>query len=103
MKILLEDYGFEVTEAVDGLEAVESIKQQFPDLILMDIAMPVTDGLTVTRTIRKFECGSEIPIIAVTAHGKQLYDMAIEAGCNDVIAKPIDFNRFETLLNQYTK
>jgi CheY-like chemotaxis protein len=101
MKILLEDYGFEVTEAVGGLEAVNVIKQQLPDLILMDIAMPVMDGLTATRAIRKFECGSEIPIIAVTAHGKHLYGKAIAAGCNGVIAKPIDFLTFETLLNQY--
>ena len=103
MKILLEQYGFEVAEAVDGLEAVEIIRQQFPDLILMDIAMPVMDGLTATKEIRKFERGSEIPIIAVTAHGKYFYETAIEAGCNDVITKPIDFNLLEPLLNQYLK
>jgi CheY-like chemotaxis protein len=101
MKILLEGYDFEVTEAVDGLEAVTIIKQRLPDLVLMDIAMPVMDGLTATRAIRKFERCSKIPIIAVTAHGKHLYEMAIAAGCNDVIAKPIDFQTFEPLLNQY--
>jgi CheY-like chemotaxis protein len=67
----------------------------------MDIGMPVMDGLTATKTIRKFKQGAAVPIIAVTAHGKMLYKKAIEAGCNDLIEKPIDFEQFETVLNQY--
>jgi CheY-like chemotaxis protein len=101
MKYLLESYGYQVIEAADGLEAIETIKHHFPDLILMDIGMPVMDGLTATKTIRKFKQGAEVPIIAVTAHGKMLYTKAIEAGCNDLIEKPIDFDQFETVLNQY--
>ena len=101
MKFLLESYGYEVTEAVDGLEAIESFKHHFPDLILMDIAMPVMDGLTATKAIRQFKHGAVIPIIAVTAHGKQFYEKAIEAGCNQLISKPIDFDSLEPVLNQY--
>jgi CheY-like chemotaxis protein len=101
MKFLLESYGYEVTEAVDGLEAIESFKHHFPDLILMDIAMPQMDGLTATKEIRQLSKGAEIPIIAVTAHGKQFYEKAIEAGCDDVVSKPIDFDSFEPILNQY--
>ncbi len=101
MKFLLESYGYQVAEAADGYEAIEAIKDHIPDLILMDIALPVMDGLTATRTIRKFKQGAEVPIIAVTAHGKLLYQKAIEAGCNDLIEKPIDFDEFETVINQY--
>jgi CheY-like chemotaxis protein len=59
------------------------------------------DGLDATRAIRKLKEGAEIPIIAVTAHGKQFHEKAIEAGCNDLIAKPVDFDSLEALLNQY--
>jgi CheY-like chemotaxis protein len=101
MKFMLESYGYEVTEAADGLEAIESLKHHFPDLILMDISMPVMDGLTATKKIRKFKQADEIPIIAVTAFGNSFYEKAIEAGCNDLISKPIDFDSLEPVLNQY--
>ena len=101
MKFLLESYGYQVIEAADGYEAIETIQQLIPDLILMDIALPMMDGLTATKTIRKFKQGAEVPIIAVTAHGRLLYQKAIEAGCNDLIEKPIDFDEFETVISQY--
>ena len=101
MKFLIESYGYQVVEASDGLQAIESFRQHFPDLILMDISMPVMDGLTATKAIRKFSGTGEIPIIAVTAHGKQFYHRAIEAGCNDLIDKPVDFEALEPFLNQY--
>jgi CheY-like chemotaxis protein len=101
MKFLLESYGYEVTEAVDGLEAIESFKHHFPDLVLMDIAMPVMDGLSATKAIRKLKRGTEIPIVAVTAHDGRFHEKAIEAGCSGVIGKPIDFDSFEPILKQY--
>ena len=101
LKLLLEMYGYETVEAEDGLEALKIVRNSFPDLILMDIAMPVMDGLTATRKIRTIRCGNHIPIIAVTAHGKQFYDKAIEAGCNDLIEKPVDFDTLETTLEHY--
>lgn len=101
MKILLQAYGYEVVEAADGLQAIETIKDHFPDLILMDISMPVMDGLTATKTIRKFEHATKIPIIAITAFGTAFYEKAIEAGCNDLISKPIDFDSLEPILNKY--
>ncbi len=86
LKIVLEMFGFIVIEAADGSEAVKSASEHRPDLILMDISMPVMDGLTATKAIRKFDGAAKIPIIAVTAYGKQLYKSAIEAGCNDLIS-----------------
>ena len=101
MKFLLEDYGYEVVEATDGIEAVDRAKHQRPDLILMDISLPLVDGLTATRAIREFEKDKQVPIIALTAFGKNYYDRAIAAGCNDLIDKPIDFDVLEPILNQY--
>ena len=101
MKFLIESYGYQVIEAADGLEAIESFKHFFPDLVLMDISMPIMDGLTATKAIRKFEVTAKTPIIAVTAHGKQFYNRAIEAGCNDLIDKPVDFDCLEPFLNLY--
>lgn len=101
MKFLLESYGYQVIEATDGIEAVDRAKQQSPDLILMDISLPVVDGLTATRAIRKSSNQQQIPIIAVTAFGKSYYDKAIEAGCNDLIDKPVDFDVLEPILSHY--
>lgn len=101
MKFLLETYGYQVVEAGDGIEAVDKVRQQHPDLVLMDISLPLVDGLTATRAIREFEKISKLPIIAVTAFGKNYYDRAIEAGCNDLIDKPIDFDALEPILHQY--
>lgn len=101
MKLLLETYGYRVIEAADGLEAIQTLREDFPNLILMDLSMPVMDGLTATKTIRTFKQGAEIPIIAITAHGERLYQKALEAGCNDLIEKPVDFDMLEAKLKQY--
>lgn len=101
MKILLESYGYKVIEAADGIEAIDRVKQFHPDLILMDISLPVVDGLTATRAIREFDADSKVPIIAVTAFGKNYYKKAIEAGCNDLIDKPVDFDSLEPILKSY--
>ena len=101
MKILLESYGYKVIEAADGIEAIDRVKQHHPDLILMDISLPVVDGLTATRAIREFDETSKVPIIAVTAFGKNYYSKAIEAGCNDLIDKPVDFDSLEPILQSY--
>ena len=101
MKWLLESYGCQVVEAADGIEAVDQYKQQHPDLILMDISLPMVDGLTTTRTIREFEDAGKVPIIAVTAFSGLYYKQAIEAGCDDLIGKPVDFELLAPVINQY--
>jgi CheY-like chemotaxis protein len=101
MKVLVESYGYQVLEANDGEEAIKAVQQQQPDLVLMDLAMPVMDGLAATRVIRGFDGMTRLPIIAVTAHGQSFYKQALEAGCDDLINKPFDFDTLEPVLNQY--
>lgn len=101
LKFLLEHSGCEVSEASNGYEAIEAVKAHVPDLILMDISMPIMDGLTATRKIRESAAGRKLPIIALTAQGHAYYKKAIEAGCNDLLDKPLDFNTLNSFLKQY--
>ena len=101
MKFVLESYGYEVTEAVDGLEAVAEITRQLPDLVLMDMRMPRMDGLTATRIIRETESKTKLPILAVTANGKTYSKQAMEAGCNMMIQKPVDFDTLQPIIELY--
>jgi CheY-like chemotaxis protein len=101
MKIMLELYGYEALEASDGYEAVEKVAKFKPDAVLMDISMPVLDGLNATRAIRQFEEGSNIPILAITAYGDFYEDKAIDAGCTAVIPKPLQFDELQPLLEKY--
>jgi CheY-like chemotaxis protein len=100
MRFILESCGYLVLEAEDGEVACQTVKKLHPDLVLMDMSMPRMDGLTATKLIRK-EGMTDLPIIAVTAHGKIFYNKAIEAGCNDLIDKPIDFGSLEAVLSKY--
>lgn len=89
---LLED-DYEVIMAVDGGEGVKKAEQEKPDLILMDLGMPVMDGWEATRKIKANSELKQIPIIAVTSHamvGDEI--QAREAGCDDYLPKPIDEN-----------
>jgi CheY-like chemotaxis protein len=89
LQALLEAHGYTVTIAIDGRQAIERAESMRPDLILMDIMMPVIDGLAATRELRSRPELDAIPIIALTAmEGGR--DRALEAGCDDYITKPID-------------
>ena len=101
MKFAVESYGYQVIEARDGIEAVDKFKQFHPDLILMDISLPMVDGLTTTKAIREFDGFSHIPIIAVTSFGKLYFKQAMEAGCDELIDKPIDIEILEPVINRY--
>ena len=91
LQALLEAYGYVVTIAIDGREAIERAQSVRPDLILMDIMMPVVDGLSATRELRGKPELDSIPIIALTAmEGGR--ERALEAGCDDHISKPIDLS-----------
>jgi hypothetical protein len=101
MKFLLESEGYEVSEASNGQEAVEAVQYDSPDLILMDISMPIMDGLAATKKIRQFDKTAKTIIIAVTAYGQSYYRQAIEAGCDDLINKPLDSKSLRPMLEQY--
>ena len=96
---------YDVVMAMDGLEAVTKAQSERPDLILMDISLPVIDGREATRRIRAEAETQSIPIIALTAHAMSGdRDLALEAGCDDYETKPIDLPRLmekiEALLNR---
>lgn len=101
MKFFIKRQGYQVIEAGDGYEAIEKVKEHHPDLILMDLAMPIMDGVTATEIIRDFYDTEKVPIIALTAYGEIYQQKAIKAGCNQVINKPVEFDNIEPLLKQY--
>ena len=101
MRRLLEMADYRVIEAMNGEEAVTLAKAESPQLILMDLSLPVIDGLAATRLIRKLPKFKSIPIIAVSAHDTSDFQAeAIDAGCNSYVTKPIDFNELEELIGQ---
>lgn len=86
--------GYSVIPAVDGGQGVDLARSEQPDLILMDLSLPVIDGLEATRLIRSFPDTSHVPIIALTAHALSSdRDRAIEAGCDDYDTKPVELDR----------
>lgn len=101
MKFLLERLGYKVLEATDGWKAVEIVKSQVPDLIFMDMALPLINGLSATKLIRQFKETAEVPIIAFTASGQFIQQQAMEAGCNDLISKPLDIDKLESIVEKY--
>lgn len=101
MRRLLEMSSYEVVEAVNGKEAVDLAKEAEPDIILMDLSLPVIDGLGATRRIRQLPNMNRVPIIAVSAHDtSDFHNEALAAGCDAYITKPIDFAELEKLVNK---
>jgi two-component system cell cycle response regulator DivK len=86
--------GYEAVLAFDGQAGVDMAGSETPDLILMDMSLPVLDGWEATRRIKATPATSHIPVIALTAHAMSGdRDKAIEAGCDDYDTKPIDLAR----------
>jgi two-component system response regulator len=99
----LQRKGYEIEIAMDGEEGVRKASEQLPDLILMDMSLPVMDGWAATKLIKSNPVTLNIPVIALTAHAMSNdREKALEAGCNDYDTKPVDLNRLllkmETLL-----
>jgi CheY-like chemotaxis protein len=89
LRRLLDPIGFELHEAVNGLEAVAMFEQWHPDLIWIDILMPVMDGVEAVRRIRATQAGAKTKIIALTAHALEEERISImAAGCDDFVRKP---------------
>ena len=90
----LERRGFTVVLAVDGGEGVAKARSEMPDLVLMDMSLPVMNGWEATQAIRADASMSHVPVIALTAHSMPGdREKAMEAGCNDYDTKPVDLPR----------
>ena len=88
----LQRRGFEVAMAADGADALEQARTLGPDLVLLDLSLPVLDGWTVARTLKADAATASIPIIALTAHAMAGdRERALAAGCDDFATKPVDF------------
>ena len=97
--------GYEVIIATDGQRGIEMANSESPDLILMDMSLPVIDGWEATRTLKAADGTKDIPVIALTAHAMSTdREKAIGAGCDDYDTKPIELERLlgkmEALMNR---
>jgi CheY-like chemotaxis protein len=101
IKFMLQMLGHRVIEATDGREAIECVKKDRPDLILMDLALPIMDGVTATKVIREMEESSDVPVVCVTAHSEKYRNEALQAGANMVVRKPVDMEDLKPILSQY--
>ena len=96
----LKKRGYEVSIAVDGAEGVEKARGEKPDLILMDMSLPVMDGWEAARAIKGDEGTKGIPIIALTAHAMAGdREKTLEAGCDEYDTKPVEFKRLLGKIN----
>jgi CheY-like chemotaxis protein len=100
MRLELERHGFIVTEAADGQSAVNLAIKEMPDVILMDLTLPVMDGFAAAKLIRKSHKLKDVPIIAVTAHQETDFRSdARDSGFDAYVTKPIDMNWLKDLIN----
>jgi two-component system cell cycle response regulator DivK len=99
MKTLLEMKSYRIEEAANGEEAVAKAASARPDLILVDLQLPLLNGFAVTRFVRQQDGLREIPIVVVSGHDPSKHlKLALAAGCNGYIQKPIDFDELDQLL-----
>jgi CheY-like chemotaxis protein len=103
-EFLLKAQGYIVDEARDGQEALDKVKTQLPDLILMDLQLPGLDGFAATKIIKQDDATKKIPIDALTAYAMSGdEERALEAGCDGYITKPIDPDEFHKVVASYLK
>jgi len=102
ISFILEKYGYEVFAARDGQEGIDMATSVKPDLILLDIHLPVMDGYAVARQLRTNAQFAQIPIIAVTSYAMTGdREKTLEAGCNGYIEKPINPDTFLQQVEQH--
>ena len=90
----LKKRGYQVSIAVDGAEGVDKARSETPDLILMDMSLPVMDGWEATRTLKADDSTRPIPVVALTAHAMSTdREKALEAGCDAYETKPVELPR----------
>ena len=99
LKAVLESEGYRVAEATTGKDAVSTALEIVPQLILMDISLPLLDGLSATRQIKVEESLRDVPIVAVSAY-HTARRRAIQAGCSDLIGKPVDIEELKAVVRK---
>ena len=98
----LEGLGYSVLEASNGQEAVDIAERERPDLILMDLDLPILDGIAATQRIRQQAELENVPIVAVTAYPMSYTHVkAFAKGCDEYMPKPIDMIELANLVNRY--
>lgn len=100
-KYLLQSFGCDVVEAKDGFEAVNQARSVRPDLILMDIAMPIMNGITAAHLIRTTDDLKSIPIVAVTTYGGEYIDTEDDFGFDRVLQKPLKSEDIKLLIDDF--
>ena len=100
LKFMIEKFGYSVIEASGPYEAIDKAAEFMPDLILMDIGMPLLDGLSVAQLINNRKSNHIVPIVAVTAFS-DIRAEALKAGCLDVLYKPVHPDRLKEVLDRY--
>ena len=102
LRVQLTRLGYRVVEAADGREAVEAVREERPDLILMDLTMPVLDGLEATRLIRRIEGARGVIILAFTALSSGTSRArALAAGCDDYVRKHLGLDELSALIARH--
>ena len=102
LKQALEMLGYDVLEASNGQEAVDIADREHPDLILMDLDLPILDGIAATQRIRQQEGAERVPIVAVTAYPLSYSHVkAFAKGCDEYMRKPIDISELARVVDRY--
>lgn len=100
---ILEVQGYEVLEAANGLEALEQIEEQLPELVLMDIQMPLIDGFETVSKLRRDPRFTKLPVIALTAYAMSGdEEKALMAGFDGYLSKPMDVRQLLQYLQQFS-
>src|SRR5260370_16897101 len=99
IKILLCSKGYAVIEAADGLQAVEVALTKLPDLILLDLQLPLLDGVRVTRNLRQHPMLRAVPIVVISGHDPNGHrQAALNAACNTYLSNPLAFSPLESII-----
>ena len=102
LRLVLERFGFTVTEAADGREAIEQARKALPDLVLVDLEMPVLDGWQLVRALRQDSRTSDLPAIAMTVWDDVSIERAISAGFSTMLRKPFTPTELLRAITQLT-
>lgn len=102
LKAVLEKEGYQVLEAINGQEAIQIAQKEHPDLILMDLDLPILDGIGATQYLRQQSDTKAVPIVAMTAYPMSYTRVkAFAKGCDEYLSKPIDFDELKKQVMRY--